>query len=186
MPRKPAAKTQEPDNASVQPEDNAAEQPASAGSDAGPNDGPSADDSAVDDTVAGGEVAAESESELPVTPEALPDPPRHAPHAETSGRVLDTTTSDTVPPGSAQDLGTHEKTGNSDYHVLRLTEYLREHFPHQMEVTRQFAEHPVDVAIRLLAGLSSQAPQVAEHCKEPYCNRPKGHADDHGWVNYGG
>lgn len=97
--------------------------------------------------------------------------------------MLDTTTSDTIPPGSVQDRREHETTGDSDYHVLRLADYLRAHFPRQMEVTRQYVEHPVDVAIRLLAGLSSHSPQVTEHCKEPYCNKPLHHADEHGWIN---
>lgn len=149
-----------------------------AGEDDGQVVGDAGNDAAGADAADAGEGAGADES-VSVTP------PQFAPNQEASGAIMDTTTSDLLPRGSAQERRLNEQAPDSDYQVLRLAEYLRENFPQQMRVNRQFPEHPVDIAIRLLAGLASQAPAVAAHCDAPYCNLPKGHVEDHGWINYG-
>ena len=80
------------------------------------------------------------------------------------------------------------KQGAPPHQVRRLRDYLDSAFPGAALP----GEHPADTAIRLLRGLSAQPGphQVAEalkpRCGEQYCNKPVGHLDEHGWVNYGG
>jgi uncharacterized membrane-anchored protein YhcB (DUF1043 family) len=50
---------------------------------------------------------------------------------------------------------------------------------------KQVEEHPADTAIRLLTGLTAKAhPSSVLRCDQMYCNKPKNHLDEHGWINY--
>jgi hypothetical protein len=70
-----------------------------------------------------------------------------------------------------------------DVKITKLSSFLRSQFPGEVNRTnRPVPEHPVDVAIRLLTGLTTQG-HVAR-CREPYCNRPSGHGEPHAWVHY--
>lgn len=99
-----------------------------------------------------------------------------------SGAIADTTEDNFSAPGSRPGVAT--SAGDNEFHVLRLATFLRENFPHQVGRTDGVStEHPVDVAMRLLQGLTSSQP-AGERCHDQYCNKPVGHSDDHGWVEY--
>jgi len=94
----------------------------------------------------------------------------------------DTTTADTIPPGAKS----HERlNGSPVQQIARLKAYLNQAHPEEMVATnRQHPEHPADIAIRLLQGMSAVHPTAVTRCAQNYCNKPDGHADEHGWVNY--
>jgi hypothetical protein len=65
----------------------------------------------------------------------------------------------------------------------RLRSFLMQAYPREMHhanLTR--AESPVDVAIRLLKGLS--AISTGPKCSDEYCNLPANHDGQHGFVNF--
>jgi hypothetical protein len=65
----------------------------------------------------------------------------------------------------------------------KLRTFLMMAYPremHRSNLTK--AETPVDVAIRLLKGLSSTAP--GPRCTDEYCNLPLNHDGPHGFVNF--
>jgi hypothetical protein len=95
----------------------------------------------------------------------------------------DTTTADTIPPGADK----HVKLNGSPIHqIKRLKDYLEIAFPDEMtRSNKQVEEHPADTAIRLLTGLTAKAhPSSVLRCDQMYCNKPKNHLDEHGWINY--
>lgn len=100
--------------------------------------------------------------------------------------VTDTGTDGLVPPG-AESYEHDEETGDTTYEITKLAMFLQENFPGEMSRSnRQAPEGVVDVAIRIIQGLSASAPlSVLERCEEDYCNRPKGHVGDCGWVHNG-
>jgi hypothetical protein len=67
--------------------------------------------------------------------------------------------------------------------INRLNTFLMTTFPRATGGhNRQMAETPVDVAIRLLSGLSATG--VYARCPSEYCNKPEHHDGEHGVVNY--
>lgn len=106
--------------------------------------------------------------------------PRPAYASETSGRIQDTTTDNLL---ADSDLP-QEATGDEAFMVLKLATFLREQFPAQYHKTNRPArEHPVDMAIRLLQGFTTESVGVV-HCDQAYCNKAAGHTGEHGWVVY--
>lgn len=95
----------------------------------------------------------------------------------------DTTTADLVPPGQTAHVPLN---GSPVQQISRLKHFLEITFPDEMSTSnRQHKEHPADIAIRLLTGLTARAhPSQLQRCDEQYCNKPQGHADEHGWINY--
>lgn len=80
------------------------------------------------------------------------------------------------------------ETLSPEQEVDVLEGYLRESFPEEFRRTnRQVPETPVEIAIRLLAGLHAHvaagSPDV--RCQERFCNKARGHTDAHGWVHFG-
>lgn len=68
--------------------------------------------------------------------------------------------------------------------INKLNSFLMEKFPDQMKLSnRQKNESPVDTAIRLLSGASTAGMNI-QRCGEEYCNLPKNHDGDHGYINY--
>ena len=66
----------------------------------------------------------------------------------------------------------------------RLHSFLMTRFPRQMNRSNtQLPESPVDAAIRLLSGLGTAGTGIVR-CPEQYCNLPKDHDGDHGFVTY--
>lgn len=103
-------------------------------------------------------------------------------HGEIAG-VHETAADNYEAPGQT----THEVTGHEASAELdRLHLWLAQHFPDEVTRTNtQQPEGPVDLAIRLLSGLSASVPpSQQERCTESYCNKPAGHTDIHGWVHY--
>lgn len=75
-----------------------------------------------------------------------------------------------------------------DVEEQRLEAYLRESFPQEFTRTnRQVPESPVSMAIRLLTGLHAHVATGAPdlRCETTFCNKPRNHADAHGWVHFG-
>lgn len=67
--------------------------------------------------------------------------------------------------------------------INRLHSFLMTAFPGAMGRTNvQTPETPVDVAIRLLTGLSATG--THRRCTAEYCNLPAEHDGDHGFINY--
>lgn len=67
--------------------------------------------------------------------------------------------------------------------VNKLNTFLMQKFPREVARTnRQAPESPVDAAIRLLSGMA--AGTAYSRCETEYCNLPKNHDGDHGFVNY--
>ena len=65
----------------------------------------------------------------------------------------------------------------------KLRSFLMQAFPremHRSNLTK--TETPVDVAIRILRGMSAVA--AGPKCTEEYCNLPLNHDGPHGFVNY--
>jgi hypothetical protein len=67
--------------------------------------------------------------------------------------------------------------------VNRLNSFLMSAFPGEMNRTNVVGgESPVDVAIRLLQGLGSTG--AGARCGTQYCNLPRNHDGQHGYVQY--
>jgi len=67
--------------------------------------------------------------------------------------------------------------------INRLNTFLMTAYPREMNRSNVVApESPVDVAIRLLQGLSTSNP--GGKCPAEYCNLQANHDGDHGFVNY--
>jgi hypothetical protein len=111
-----------------------------------------------------------------------------APSGISHGEVAsthDTTQDNLVPPGQRthqEVLGAHPAE-----EVARLGAYLSARFPE--ELTRSNLQQPesyVQVAIRLLDGLSAHVPPSQKpRCETQYCNKPLHHTDGHGWIHFG-
>lgn len=67
--------------------------------------------------------------------------------------------------------------------INRLHGFLMVSFPNEMNRSNLVApESPVDVAIRLLKGLSTVG--GGTRCPVEYCNLPINHDGDHGFISY--
>jgi hypothetical protein len=103
-------------------------------------------------------------------------------HQDTSEEVPTIAPDFTRVTGSAADPGEAIRNPlQAELNKLRtflMTAYPRE--MHRAVLTR--AESPVDVAIRLLKGLS--AIQGGAKCSSEYCNLPVNHDGAHGFVNF--
>lgn len=67
--------------------------------------------------------------------------------------------------------------------INRLNTFLMQSFPREMARTNvQKPESPVDVAIRLLRGLTATG--VYARCSTQYCNLPVDHDGEHGFVQF--
>lgn len=95
----------------------------------------------------------------------------------------DTTTQDIVPPGADTHVA---KNGSPMMQVKRIKDFLEINYPDEMQRSnKQVVEHPADIAIRLLAGLTAKAhPSQVVRCAFNYCNKPESHIDEHGWIQY--
>lgn len=104
-------------------------------------------------------------------------------HQETQGnaQTLDTTESDTASQVEGQD-----PVGSQEDELELLGAFLRDQFPKEAGTAGlEGGEHPVRAAIRLIQGLSTRADGTTHpRCEQPYCNKPRGHADEHGMVVY--
>lgn len=109
------------------------------------------------------------------------------PTQATSGAVLDTTEDSFVPPGAESYVPDNPSRDSVVFHDLelgRLADFLAARFPDELGRTnRQEPESTVDVTIRLLSQFHASSPNAAR-CRTAYCNKPQGHQDAHGWVNY--
>lgn len=107
------------------------------------------------------------------------------PTQATSGAVHDTTAEGSplaTPSAPISDPGEALRNPHAG-EVNRLNSFLMRSFPEAMGRTnRQAPESPVDVAIRLLSGLSATG--VHPRCPAEYCNLPAQHDGEHGYVNY--
>lgn len=105
---------------------------------------------------------------------------------QTHAKTHDTTTDQTIPPGSAQDGDHLRPTDTPEVQVSRLEAYLNTRFPHEMGRTNvQRIEKAVDVAIRLLDSLTATHLPPEHRCAQEYCNKMADHRDEHGWINAG-
>ena len=110
----------------------------------------------------------------------------HAKVTQTHAKTHDTTGDQVVPPGSEQDEAHLRPADTLQTQVSRLEAYLRTRFPHEVDRTNvQRAEKAVDVAIRLLDGLTATHLPPEHRCAQEYCNKAQGHADECGWINAG-
>jgi hypothetical protein len=97
-------------------------------------------------------------------------------------------TADTVQPGimvKGAPIADPAEAMHNPYaaEVTKLHTFLMTAFPGAMGRTNVVAaETPVDVAIRLLQGLSATG--VFRRCSAEYCNLPDEHDGEHGTVNY--
>jgi hypothetical protein len=67
--------------------------------------------------------------------------------------------------------------------INRLNTFLMTAYPREISRSNVVApESPVDIAIRLLQGLSTVNP--GRKCPAEYCNLQSNHDGDHGFVNY--
>ena len=81
-----------------------------------------------------------------------------------------------------------QPSGSPMYQVARLKEYLATSWPDAAAP----GEHAADTAIRLLQGMTAASNRLTEvhdvlvsaRCETQYCNQPRGHEGEHGWVNY--
>lgn len=112
------------------------------------------------------------------TPKAPEEP---QPSAERVTTQTDTTSADSVSP-----LPAVTKSGAPPMQVKRIREYLDEEFPASQDLNRPEGEHPADTLIRIARHQREalRALQREARCTEQYCNKPAGHSDEHGWVNY--
>jgi hypothetical protein len=103
-----------------------------------------------------------------------------------TGGTTDTAIDAVIPPG-AESFEQGTETGDPNFALAKLASFLEDFFPEEVRRTNvQVPDSPVDVAIRLLQGLSASAPLSAlPRCSEDYCNQPQGHSSEHGWVHNG-